>query len=400
MDPVIKQFIVKRFRSIPSEQVDFDNPTFFVGRNGSGKSNFVDVFSFLAEAMASPLQAVFDKRAGISAVRNRSAGRSKPPNFGLGVIFGPLNANLQTGRYSFEIRALPNYGFEVVHEQCIVLTNDGEKHWFDRIGKSFKSSVKALHPSLEPSSLGLPVVGGDARFAPVLRTLMAMRTYSIEPGKVREMQDPDSGVILKPDGSNATSVLQEIERQSPKDFERICEILATIVPNTTSVQTKKHGNKLSLEFTQEWGKKERLRFEAFNMSDGTLRALGLLTAVYQKPIPSLLAIEEPEATIHPGAMGAILDLIRQASLRMQVVVTTHSPEVLDAKWIQDKHLRIVDWQAGATRISPLSDASRQALRDNLMGAGELLRSNALDPKPLFKEASTLPQGSLFEDLAV
>ena len=73
MDPIIKQLIIKRFRSIPSERVDFSNPTFLVGQNGSGKSNFVDAFSFLADAMSVPLQAVFDKRGGIAVVRNRTS---------------------------------------------------------------------------------------------------------------------------------------------------------------------------------------------------------------------------------------------------------------------------------------------------------------------------------------
>ena len=58
MESTIKQLVLKRFRSIPSERITFDNPTIFVGRNGSGKSNLVSVFSFLAEAMASPLQAL------------------------------------------------------------------------------------------------------------------------------------------------------------------------------------------------------------------------------------------------------------------------------------------------------------------------------------------------------
>src|SRR5712691_3678193 len=117
MDPVIRSLILKRFRSLPTERVDFDNPTFLIGRNGSGKSNFVDAFAFLAEAMASPLQAVFDRRGGISAVRNRTSGRSYPPNLGLGVRFGQLNGDIKRGRFAFESRALKNYGFEVVHEQ-------------------------------------------------------------------------------------------------------------------------------------------------------------------------------------------------------------------------------------------------------------------------------------------
>ena len=66
-----------------------------------------------------------------------------------------------------------------------------------------------------------------------------------------------------------------------------------------------------------------------------------------------------------------------ASRSMQVVVTTHSPDVLDAKWIEDRHLRILSGEHGRTRIGRVSQAVRTALREHLMGAGELLRSNAL-----------------------
>jgi predicted ATPase len=176
------------------------------------------------------------------------------------------------------------------------------------------------------------------------------------------------------------------------------EILQSIVPNTTSVKPKKHGNKLSLEFTQEWAPKKKLSFEAFSMSDGTLRALGLLMAVYQTPPSSVLVIEEPEATIHPGALGAVLDLIRHASRSMQVIVTTHSPEVLDASWIKDHHLKIVVWQDGASHVLPPDDASRKAMREHLMGAGELMRSNMMHPTPLFQNSEELQTGNLFEDL--
>jgi predicted ATPase len=395
--PVVKRLILKRFRSFPSEQVEFDNPTILVGRNGAGKSNFADVFAFLAESMASPLQAVFDRRGGIDNVRNHTSDRTTRPNLGMAVEFGPINDTVMSGRYAFEVKSLPNYGFQVVREQCRVTLKDGRRHWFNRT-TDFKMSAPALSPSIEPSALGLPVIGGDERFAPILRALSAMRKYYIEPSKIREMQDPDSGLSLRTDGSNTASVLQELSRNSPEIVERVCEILETIVPATKSVECKKHGNKLTLEFVQQWGKGKSLKFEAFNMSDGTLRALGLLMAVFQKPAPSLLVIEEPEATIHPGALGAVLDLIRQAGRTMQVLITTHSPELLDAKWIEDRHLRIVDWGNGASHILKMSEASRAALREHLMGAGELLRSNALLPKPLFLDDSHLRNGGLFETL--
>lgn len=397
LKPVIRRLILKRFRSIPSEQVEFDNPTFLVGVNGSGKSNFVDAFAFVAESMSSPIQAVFDKRGGFAAVRNKTRERKVWPNLGLCVEFGELNGRVIAGRYAFEIRALPNYAFEVMREQCLVRLDNGEKYWFDRKKHEFHSSVPGLKPSLDPASLGLPVVGGDSRFSPVLRTLASMKVYSLEPAKLREMQDPDSGVSLRADGSNASSVLEEIERHSSDDVKRIGEILATIVPHTKRVRTIKHGNKLSLEFTQEVGEKKHLRFEAFNMSDGTLRALGLLMAVYQRPTPTLMVIEEPEATIHPGALGAILDLLRHASRKMQIVVTTHSPDVLDAKWIEDRHLRMVSWEEGATYITPISESSRRALQQHLMGAGELLRSNALQAPPPSSDGLS-SRTSLFEEL--
>jgi predicted ATPase len=397
MGPMIRQLVLKRFRSIPTGRITFDNPTIFVGRNGSGKSNLVSAFSFLAEAMVSPLQAVFDRAGGISAVRNRSSGQSYPPNLGMRVDFGRLNGEACPGFYAFEVKALKNYSFSVVREQCSI----GEapaRAWFDRNGSRFRCNVEGLKPALDPASLGLPVIGGEESFATVLRALAGMRVYSIEPGKLRDMQEPDSGVALKSDGANVTSVLKEIERESREDFARISEILATIVPNTKRVQVQKHGKSLALQFTQEWGeeKPKRLRFEGFSMSDGTLRAIGLLAAVFQRPSPSLIAVEEPEATIHPGALESVLDLLLHASKRMQVVVTTHSPELLDAKWITDRHLRLVEWSEGATCVKPVSDANRQALQGHLMGAGELLRANTLEAEPLFDEQ--IDQAILFEDL--
>jgi AAA15 family ATPase/GTPase len=121
-------------------------------------------------------------------------------------------------------------------------------------------------------------------------------------------------------------------------------------------------------------------------------------AVFQKPSPSVLVIEEPEATIHPGALGAILDLIRKAAKTMQVVVTTHSPQLLDAKWITDDNLRIVSWEGGASHLLLPSEATRQAMRQHLMGAGELLRSNALHADELFSDDDDLRSGDLFENL--
>ena len=73
--------------------------------------------------------------------------------------------------------------------------------------------------------------------------------------------------------------------------------------------SQKHGNKLTLEFTQEWGEKKRLKFEAFSMSDGTLRALGLLTALYQSFGAVSYRHRGTRGDDPPGALGAVLDIL-------------------------------------------------------------------------------------------
>lgn len=374
--PLLCRVSMKRFRSFPAASVELDNPTFLVGQNGAGKSNFADVFAFLAEAMTIPLSTVFERRRGIATVGYRDA-ISRAFNLGLRVELANVNPVTRRAIYAFELGPDAGRGFEVVREQCVVELTDGSRNWFDRVRSGFRSSADSLKPVLDTSALALPMIAGDKRFYWVLRFLTNMQAYRIEPAVLRETQDPSDGTRLRPDGSNAANVLREIERESPGDWQKIRALLQSIAPGTVDLRPKTQGDKLSLEFTQKATNAREVKFPAFNMSDGTLRALGLVAAIFQQSRPSVLIIEEPEATMHPGALGAVLDLLRHAGRFMQVVVTTHSPDVLDASWIEDRHLRMVSWEDGASHVAPVAEASRAALRQRLMGAGELLRSNAL-----------------------
>jgi predicted ATPase len=96
-------------------------------------------------------------------------------------------------------------------------------------------------------------------------------------------------------------------------------------------------------------------------------------------------LEEPEATVHPEALASTMEMIRAFSRNTQVLVTTHSPDLLDAKWVEPHNLRIVSWEEGVTQVLPLGDSAVSALQQHLMGAGELLRSNALQPVDFFAD---------------
>ena len=177
MEPIITKLIVKRFRSFPNEVATFGNPTFLVGRNGAGKSNFADLFSFVGEAMGSPLQAVFDRRGGISAVRNRSSGRSYPPNMGVGIYLGAINGQIRSAHFSFEIKALPNYGFDIVHEQCAVTHVDGACYWYDRRDVEFRTEVQqSALPTTNSSSQAIQIENGWPRASLGHRTLFVVQS--------------------------------------------------------------------------------------------------------------------------------------------------------------------------------------------------------------------------------
>lgn len=414
----IKSITLKRFHSILSEKIELSNPIFFVGCNGSGKSNLVDAFAFLSEATEFPLQTVIDRRGGVQNLITRKPGeRLLPrtggwrlvsnkneiePTFGMRVDLDGLEVaggERFHGHFAFELQMVLRYTYKVIREQLVLTGNGSDKTWYDRREGAFESNLEFLKnfkPAfVSESALFMQVLGGIYPFVFVQQMLKAMSVYSIEPNKLRNMQDPDIGTSLRTDGRNATSVLSEIISDSGDNAARISELLASISPGMKRVYPVRQGKQLTLRFIQDWGGGKRLDFEAFSMSDGLLRALGLILAVYQPNRPSVILIEEPEASIHPGALGVILDLLRHAAKRMQVLVTTHSPDVLDAKWIRDEDLRMVTMEEGVTRVSGLSQFSLTALREHLMGAGELLRSNSLEPAPLFDSLDTR-QITLFE----
>lgn len=372
MTALLRRLTLKRFRSLRSAAVEFDNPTFLVGQNGAGKSNIVDALSLLAEAMVSPLAAALDRRGGIGAVGHRSTSRGRGADMGLRVDLEGL-AGVREAMYAFEVRAIQGYGYEVRREQCRSVTADGTRSWFHREGDTFHSSIET-HPALAAKNLALPLVAGDQRFAPVAQFLSDIQPYRIDPRALREMQDPDAGARLHSNGGNAASVLRQLD---PDMCQHLQEFLQTVVPGEVEVESKRVQNKLSLEFTQQGEGMSALRLGPHSMSDGTLRTLGLLAAVFQPTLPSMLIVEEPEATIHPGALGTILDVLRHAARSTQTVVTTHSPDILEARWIEGRHLRIVNWEGGATYVAPVSEATQTALHEHLMDAGELLRGNAL-----------------------
>jgi predicted ATPase len=114
-------------------------------------------------------------------------------------------------------------------------------------------------------------------------------------------------------------------------------------------------------------------FNAAQESDGTLRLAGIITALIQRPAPPLIGIEEPELTINPGLLPLVFDHLKASSkTQAQVIITTHSPELLDQLDLSE--IRVVRRSRGVTSIGDVAQHQRAGVRDELITPGEILRS--------------------------
>ncbi len=277
------------------------------------------------------------------------------------------------------------------------LHNHGES-MFEIAAGEFIHPIPGIRPKMEPDRLALFAASATEEFRPVYDFLSTMRIYSIDPLRISMTAATNSGEVLEPDGRNAASVLHALEERSPEIVERINRLMAQAVQGVDRVGTRAQGQRTTLEF---WNDSENspLPFYAVDVSDGTLRILGLLLALYQPWHPSLIVIEEPEASVHPAAAELVVQILLDAAHDRQVLITTHSPDILDAKELSDSQIRLVTQEKGRTIVASLSQASRQAIRERLYTPGELLRLDELSQD--VEAAQSASQGlDLFSEASI
>lgn len=390
----IQRVVLRNYKSIGHCDVCLSPLTYLVGQNGAGKSNFLDALHFVRDALVGSLDGAINERGGLNEVRRRSSGH--PTHFGIRLEF-----HLRDGRegwYAFDIGAMASGGYEVQNEECVI-GGMGKGPFFRIARGQLRDSSETTFPAVTADRLVLVAASGFTAFRPVFDALTTMGFYNLNPKVMRELQKPQDGRLLKPVGENIASVIGHLERVAPDRVKTIREYLQSVVPMVHGMERKAIGPMETLEFRQEMaGAKHPWKFLAQNMSDGTLRALGVMTALLQSNVdysPTVIGIEEPETALHPAASAALREVLVRASRHTQVLVTSHSPDLLDDRSIDPDSVLSVVSEGGETRIAPLDGASRQVLREQLFSAGELLRLNQLAPDRTIIERQSADQPDLF-----
>jgi predicted ATPase len=307
-------------------------------------------------------------------------------------------SDMRIGKYGFEIGAREKGGFSVRHERLEIFGPNYSKQAYYEVKDGHLSASEKTMPKAVQDRLYLVVASGIPAFREVYDSLSSMGFYNLNPEAMKELQPPDAGELLHRDGDNIASVIARLAGEAPPDKERVEQYLNRIVSGVQGVQRQTLGPRETLEFRQGVeGSKHPWHFPAASMSDGTLRALGILVAVSQlanlRDRVLLVGIEEPETALHPAASKALMDALEEAQNHTQIIITTHSADLLD-KWQFDTNgLLMVQSKAGETKIAPIDKASRDAIRDHLYSAGEMLRMDQLELDQADLERQR--QGSLF-----
>ncbi|MGE5675799.1 MAG: AAA family ATPase [Mycobacterium leprae] len=382
--PAVLELRLKNYKSVAGAVLPLNPLTVLIGPNGSGKSNILNGLGLIADALSLQLPAAISTHGGLDLVRRQIPGSHLPPWFGAAVKLGlpprSVKAPIEV-HYGFVVGHDRQQGYAIKRERCVVRFPDGgHVAWFDRSADGVRTNTN-LGMKVAPHALLLQQAAEKPWFQIAFGALTAIRTYVLTPRVMAGWQADQPGRELGRDGRNIAGLIKEMQRNRPDDYQRLCALLRAVVPAVQGVSAVREGENLGLRFAQQLGPGGRsVNLDAASVSQGTLRVLGLLAAVYQRPSPLLMAIEEPEAILHPGAMGTLLEILKVGIDNSQLLITTHSPDLLDRQELDPECVRLVHSQAGVTQVAPIGPTALEAIRQGETSIGQLMRSGQLAPE--------------------
>lgn len=369
MPSALNKLTIRGFKSIESlESFELSDLNVLIGANGSGKSNFVDFFRMLRAMADEALQGFINERGG-----------------GDGFFFlGPqytrqISARLEFGNNVYEFDLGPTADSKIqISEERVQYTGGRGLGSLRSIGNSGgESRLKSRKD--ERAVLG----PGPGVPSYVYESISNWTVYHFHDtsmlAPMRREQSVRDRRQLRPDASNLAAFLLYLREDSNSSYTLIRDTVRMIAPFFDDFlldpQEKGGEEKVRLEWHQ---KGSDFPFQPIHLSDGTIRFICLATALQQPHPPAMIVIDEPELGLHPYAINLLADLIRSASTRTQVVVSTQSPTLLDHFAPQD--VIVVNRRDGRSEFERLDpDKLAEWLKE--YSVGELWQKNLVQGGP-------------------
>jgi predicted ATPase len=379
----IQELRLQNFRAFDNARLTLSDLTFLVGRNGAGKSSILDALELMREALTDSLPNALDRRDGLTGILRTGAPPDQP--VGIAVLLHLAVAN-RTYQVLYGFRLYRVDGQLEVDEALrfpeLDPIADGTAEQRARKRQGFLRGPGGFQvdapvsPALVRQRLLLPMIAdATTLWKMTWDALSEIRGYELSPYIMASLLPIGQRTTLDRNGTNVGDVVSHL-LERPEDHAWVNRHLAGITDGIESVGVKVESGYRRLQFTQSAGAGARQILGARQVSQGTLRALGILLTLRQSPAPSLLVLDEVEDSIHPLAVDVVIEAIEQSCERFPIVVTTHSPEVLARKPATGERIRVLAWRDGVSRVHRLGQGTLAQL-DAVTTVGWLLSTNGL-----------------------
>ncbi len=337
--PELTYITLKGFKSIKELNIGLRPINVLIGPNGAGKSNFFSFFRMLDELIEGHLQLFVARSGGANAMLHYGT-----------KVTNCINAELyfdhpQGNHAGYKIQLMPTEDDRLVFGIDTVAYETPPKYLHK--GGLESGTKKALLPeeveSPHEEALGSghleALASGEhdeSMFDVIKHDVPKLGPWKVyhfhdtsSTARIRQTGDLHENDQLEPDAGNLPAFLYMLHERHPQSYKLICSAVRRVFPRFKdfALRPSPHNpDKIFLEWQEH---DSDCRYGPHQLSDGTLRFMCLATLLLQPNLPSILLIDEPELGLHPSALAILAGLVRSASSRAQLILTTQSVSFLD-----------------------------------------------------------------------
>lgn len=323
-----------------------------IGTNGSGKTSFLEVLSLLSASCNAQLSARISELGGIGDILTRDKAEAielavSSPVPGQQPLHYDLRLEPRGQGYSIQRETLTQERGQTIPFKYIEAEN-GNVRYFDT------RELKLLRPdwALNPLETALSQVPKMFREPEELRQTLAGTAFyaSLNVGPrspVRLPQQMRPASLPGSQGEDLVSCLYALRENDPDHFEVLEDTLASAFPDFERLAFPPAAAGM---LSMTWKDRNYSRpMYMHQLSEGTLRFLWLATLLGSRDLPPITLLDEPEVSLHPELQNLLVELMREASSRSQIIVATHSDRLV--RFLKPEELLVVETEDGAAKLT-------------------------------------------------
>lgn len=300
---------IKGYKSIKEQTLAISGLNVLIGQNGAGKSNFISLFEFLKDVIEGKLQPLVQKAGGADELLYYGSRTTKSIE---------IELDFKPNLYHLSLKPTSKDSLFIDSESCgywrDIGVHAGTPYW-DVVTRSKEESLLGTRKRTHVQDY-------------VYDTLKEWRVYHFQDtsdtaGMKKYSSIADSEFLFD-DASNLAAYLYFLRQSETGYYQRIVKTVQLVIPFFKDFVLRP--NPLNPEIIRlEWQDRYSDKiFSASSLSDGSLRFICMSTLLLQKNLPSLIILDEPELGLHPSAIAVLGGLLKKASVRTQVIISTQS----------------------------------------------------------------------------